>query len=404
VKVLAMNSSNSTRIAWIYPSISYGAYWQPVINEFTRSFDNVIFYTGCVWPGFRPDTIGASKFKVIGKSKYVRSEATEGYSRGFIYASPSIIFYLIQFKPHVIFASAFSVWTVLALLLKPVARWQVVIMYDGSSPNSDFQDSKFRTFARKVLARFSDAFIANSRAAEIYLAEGLNVSRDHIFTRTYLVPDVKALLRKADNVEPIAFQCQKPVFLFVGQVIARKGIQVLLEACSLLRQEGYKDYTLMIVGDGAKRQDLEIFVQEHHLQQQVMWVGWVEYGQLGAYFQQADVFVFPTYEDVWGMAVLEAMAFGKPILCSRGANASELVVEGENGYLFNPNDVGELAIAMRHFINDFNLIEQMSKRSQELIAEHTVETAAQAFVEVASFVMDRSSEKLLTDVKDTLER
>jgi glycosyltransferase involved in cell wall biosynthesis len=390
-----MNHAKQTRIAWVYPSISFGAYWQPIISEFAKTFDKAVFYTGCLWPEFDSSTPGASRFRVIGKSKYVRSNAVEGYARGFIYASPGIVLYLLKFRPKVIFASAFSIWTVLVLLLKPICRWRVAIMYDGSSPNSDFQDSKFRSTARKLLARFADAFIANSNAAKVYLHKALEVPENRIFTKTYLVPDATALLQKTENVQPVAFDTQGTIFLFVGQVIARKGIKVLLKACAVLRQEGYTDFTLIIVGDGAQRQELEMFVCEQQLQQQVVWVGWVQYGQLGTYFQRADVFVLPTFEDVWGMSVLEAMVFGKPILCSTGANASEMVTDGINGYLFQPDDVAALANEMRRFINDPSLGDQMGRNSKKIIANYTPETAAQAFAEVASFVIGCSSEKAL---------
>lgn len=389
-----MNHAKQTRIAWVYPSISFGAYWQPIVSEFAKTFDRAVFYTGCLWPEFDSSTLGAFRFKVIGKSKYVRSDATEGYARGFIYASPSIVLYLLKFRPKVIFASAFSIWTVLVLLLKPVCRWRVAIMYDGSSPNSDFQDSKFRSTARKLVARFADAFIANSNAAKVYLHKALEVPENRIFTKTYLVPDATALLQKVENVQPVAFDTQGTIFLFVGQVIARKGIKVLLKACAVLRQEGYTDFTLMIVGDGTQRQELETFVYEQQLQQQVVWVGWVQYGQLGTYFQRADVFVFPTFEDVWGMSVLEAMVFGKPILCSTGANASEMVTDGVNGYLFQPDDVAALANKMRRFMDDRSLAKRMGAQSKRLIAQHTPQKAAQAFADVAAFMLERPSEKV----------
>jgi Glycosyltransferase len=113
----------------------------------------------------------------------------------------------------------------------------------------------------------------------------------------------------------------------------------------------------------------------------------VEYGNLGSYFQQADVFVFPTFEDVWGMVVPEAMVFGKPILCSNGAASCELLAEGENGYIFDPHDPSALAEAMRRFLDNPDLIKSMGERSRELIAKTTPETAAQAYVEVTLFLM-----------------
>src|SRR6478672_3049378 len=379
------------RIAWLVPSVELGAYWQPVLKEFTKKFANTVFYTGQVWPGFDPKSPGASAIQLVGETKfYETTKIDTGYDRGFIYVSPSIVGHLLKFKPQIILAQAFSLWTVLALLFQPIGGWQMVIIYDGSSPNTDFRDSQVRSFLRRAIARFAKAFVANSYAGKKYLIEVLNAPEDRIFTRTYLVPDAKALRQRLETTEPPSLPLKRPIFLYVGRITQRKGLKTLLEACALLKAQGYSEYTLLIVGEGDQRQELEAFIQERNFTDQVTWAGWVDYGRLGAYFQQADVFVFPTFEDVWGMVVPEAMVFGKPILCSKGAAACELIREGENGYLFDPHDPKALAEGMRRFLDQPDLMNSMGTRSQELIAQHTPETAAKAFAEVTDFVVASS--------------
>jgi glycosyltransferase involved in cell wall biosynthesis len=326
---------------------------------------------------------------LVGETKFVETEKIEtGYDRGFIVVSPSIIGYLLEFRPQVVFPQAFSLWTVIVALLKPLMRWRIAIIYDGSSPNTDFRDSSFRTFVRRILVRFADAFVSNSNAGKKYLMEVLNVPEDKIFTRTYLVPDAGALLKRLDQTQPPNLQLKHPIFLYVGRITARKGIKTLLEACAILKSQGYVDYSLLIVGKGDQREELEAFIKERDFEEQVIWAGWVEYGNLGSYFQQADVFVFPTFEDVWGMVVPEAMVFGKPVLCSNGAASCELIVSGENGYIFDPSSAKELADKMQIFIDHPDLIESMGERSRQMISQKTPETAAKAYVEVTSFLME----------------
>jgi len=383
-----MVERNELRIAWLVPEVSLGAYWQPVLREFTKFFKNTVFYTGRVWPGFDPELPGASAIQLVGNTKFVETTKIEsGYDRGFLLVSPSIIGNLISFRPHVVFPQAFSLWTVIVSLLKPIFGWRIAIIYDGISPNTDFRDSNFRTFARRILVKFADAFVANSKAGENYLMEVLNVPQEKIFTRTYLVPDAGALLKRLNQAEPLNLQLKRPIFLYVGRITARKGIKTLLEACALLKNQGYSDYSLLIIGTGDQREELEAFIKERNFGDQVMWGGWVEYGNLGAYFQQADIFVFPTFEDVWGMVVSEAMVFGKPVLCSNGANSCELIAEGENGYIFDPKSPQELAKAMQRLLDNPDLIQSMGERSRQLIAQQTPESAAQAYVEVTSFLM-----------------
>jgi hypothetical protein len=130
-----MDESKDIRIAWLVPSVELGAYWQPVLREFTKVFKNTIFYTGLVWPGFDPEVPGANVIRIVEETKYLEMTQTTGYSHRLMILSPSIIGHLVQFKPHVILAQAYSLWTLLALLLKPWGKWRFIIIYDGSSPN-----------------------------------------------------------------------------------------------------------------------------------------------------------------------------------------------------------------------------------------------------------------------------
>ena len=382
-----MVNRSDLRVAWLVPEVELGAYWQPVLREFTKVFKNTVFYTGRVWSGFDPTLPGASAIQLVGETKFVETTKIEtGYDRGFIAVSPSIIGHLLKFRPQIVFPQAFSLWTVLVVLLKPICGWKIAIIYDGSSPNTDFRDSSFRTFVRRILAKFADAFVSNSQAGKRYLVEALNVPEAEVFTRTYLVPDAKTLLKPLSEDQQ-SLGLKQPIFLYVGRITARKGIKTLLQACAILKKQGYSDYTLLIVGKGDQQDELEAFIKEQDFPEQVNWVGWVDYGSLGAYFQQADIFVFPTFEDVWGMVVPEAMVFGKPILCSNGAASCELVVEGENGYIFDPSNAQELSEKMRIFIDNPDLIESMGESSRQLISQKTPETAAKAYVEVTSFLM-----------------
>lgn len=376
------------RVAWLVPEVELGAYWQPVLREFTQVFKNTVFYTGRVWSGFDPTLPGASSIVLVGETKFVETEKIEtGYDRGFIAVSPSIIGHLLKFRPHIVFPQAFSLWTVLVVLLKPICRWRIAIIYDGSSPNTDFRDSSFRTSVRRILAKFADAFVSNSEAGKRYLVESLNVPEAEVFTRTYLVPDAETLLKPLSTTKVKKLDLKQPIFLYVGRITARKGIKTLLEACALLKKQGYSDYTLLIVGKGDQQEELESFIREQDFYEQVKWVGWVDYGSLGTYFDQADVFVFPTFEDVWGMVVPEAMVFGKPVLCSKGAASCELIVSGENGYIFDASQAQDLAEKMQVFLDNPDLIESMGERSRQLISQKTPETAAKAYVEVISFLM-----------------
>ncbi|MGB0562639.1 MAG: glycosyltransferase family 4 protein [Spirulinaceae cyanobacterium] len=380
-----------TRVAWLVPAIELGAYWQPVLAHFHQSYPNAVFYTGKVYPTFDPSQPGAVIVQLVGQFSFQETQAVKtGYGRGIIMVSPKIIPELLKFRPQVVYPQAFSLWTVFAIALKPLLGYKVVIIHDGSSPNTDLPRNNWRTVIRRLLVKFVDGFIANSEAGRQYLLKALDVPGDRILKRIYLVPDRDALQQQLAAAEPPQLErLTRPIFLYVGRITPRKGLKPLLQACGHLKQQGYRDYTLLIIGQGDQEAELRALAQQYGIADQLQWEGWVDYGRLGAYFQQADVFVFPTYEDVWGMVVSEAMVFGLPLLCSNGAAACELVQTGENGFVFDPHDSAAIAEGMQYFLEHPERIGPMGDRSRAIIAQHTPETAAEAFMDMTQTMVGR---------------
>jgi len=239
------------------------------------------------------------------------------------------------------------------------------------------------------MVHFADAFITNSDGGKRYLTKFLKVKESSLFVRPYQVPDAATLLASRTPGELCFSGMQHPIFLFVGEIIPRKGLHLLLDACSRLRDEGYNEWTLLIVGAGPQRSELEDFVKNHGLEDRIKWAGWVSYGKLGPYFQEADVFIFPTLEDIWGMVALEAMAFGKPLLCSKWAGTAEMVADNENGFIIDPYRPDQMANQMKRFINNANLIQSMGERSKHKIAAHTPKAVAKHLSHVVESVINK---------------
>jgi glycosyltransferase involved in cell wall biosynthesis len=356
------------------------------LSEFARLFPNTTVFTG-LFPGFAKGLEGTLYVEVVGKFRVVEIHRDDSsYGDNFTYLSPRIIGHLLKLRPQVIFSSSFGVWTIFALLLKPILWSRVIIAYEGSSPGVDYRNSALRLFVRRLMVLLSDAYVTNSQAGKEYLIDVLYARRDRVFLQPYEIPDEKTLPGSGESSGDLS-STQRPVFLFVGHVIPRKGLSILLQACASLQARGYINYTLLVVGDGSQQSELEAFCQEHGLNDRIRWIGRVSYDKIGNYFKSADIFVFPTMEDTWGVVTLEAMLLGKPILCSKGAGTSELVAHGENGYVFSPNDSNELADLMQKFLDNPESIEVMGERSQQIMAQYTPVAAAQCLAEVTELVM-----------------
>lgn len=375
-----MKHLKDLKIAWLFPSLAGASYWHPVLSEFTKTFSQTVVYTG-QWPGFASGFENAFQVEVVGKVKFLEVADATSYVPNFTYASPKIVNYLLKFKPDVIFASSFSIWTLLALLFKFVGGWQVVITYDGSSPTYDYRNSPFRLFFRRLMTRHTDGFITNSQAGKAYLIEVLGATTDRVFAQPYEVPDPEAMQVSSSNEYNIP-KYRKPIFLFIGQLIHRKGLHYLIEACALLKAQGISDYTLLVIGTGSEQQEFQELSQSHGLEGSIEWIGQVSYEHLSTYFINSDVFVFPTLEDTWGMVVLEAMSFGKTVLCSKWAGTSEMITESENGYIFDPYQPQTLSSLMLKFLKNPDLSIQMGKKSRQIIAPHTPKAVAKFLTEV----------------------
>lgn len=374
--------TSTVRVAWLLPVAWF--YWQPALSEFTKSFPETKVFTA-LFPGFAKGYEDSLSVEVVGSLKNISlAKNSCSYDATFSYLSPVIIKHLWEFKPNLIFSSSFGIWTLIALLLKFMGKWQIIIAYEGSSSGVDYLNFPLRLWLRRMMIRVADGYISNSERGRKYLIDVLKANPELVWVQPYEIPSAKSLLDNKSELEDLSFaNSQKPVFLCVGHIIPRKGIKTLLEACCILKQQGYSNYIVQIVGSGEEQQRLQSYCIEQNLASNVQWLGKIEYSEIDIYFRNADVFVFPTYEETWGVVLLEAMLFGKPVICSTGAGTSELVIENQNGYLFEPDCSEMLAKLMFKFMERPDLILQMGQESQKIMNNYTPEIAGKLLAEIA---------------------
>lgn len=135
-------------------------------------------------------------------------------------------------------------------------------------------------------------------------------------------------------------------FLFSGQLIARKGVDLLLAAFA---QAAARDPSLRLTlaGDGSERTRLEASVPAA-LRQRVRFEGFVSWDRLPEVYAAADALVIPSRHDGWGMVVNEAFGAGLPVIASDAVGAAlDLVIPGETGLLVPAGEVEPLAEALQ---------------------------------------------------------
>jgi len=134
--------------------------------------------------------------------------------------------------------------------------------------------------------------------------------------------------------------------LFVGQLIDRKGLIPLTNALSAwATAHPDRRVEFSIVGSGPLQSQLESFRTPENLMLRLL--GERSYEELAECYPNADIFVFPSLADEWGLVVNEAMAAGLPVLGSLYSQAAEqLCIEGKTGWTFRPHADGEMEAAI----------------------------------------------------------
>lgn len=192
-------------------------------------------------------------------------------------------------------------------------------------------------------------------------------------------PEEKAALREKLGLHG------RHITLGVGQFIPRKGFDLLLRAWA----DQPKDETLCIVGQEAPQEYLDL--QRELKLDNVRLVGFRKKEELQGYYRAADLFVLPTREDIWGLVINEAMACGLPVITTDHCVAGlELVENGVNGYVVPTENVPALAEKIRAVLQNDTLRAAMAESVLTKIAPYTIESMAQAHVEILQKYSDET--------------
>ncbi|WP_293789546.1 glycosyltransferase family 4 protein [uncultured Pedobacter sp.] len=159
--------------------------------------------------------------------------------------------------------------------------------------------------------------------------------------------------------------------LFCGKYIYKKRPLDLLKAFKLAN---IANATLVMVGEGELRLEMEAYIRANHLQEQVILTGFINQSDLYKYYRAADVFVMCSgLGETWGLSVNEAMNFGLPLIISDITGCSSDLVKS-NGYVYPCGDVSKLAsLILRIANNNIEKNTKMSKESLKIIKNYSFE-------------------------------
>jgi glycosyltransferase involved in cell wall biosynthesis len=235
----------------------------------------------------------------------------------------------------------------------------------GRTMFSFFGDVLPHTSELEHLDSKSKPFVGVSRAVleQVDLAASMTNHCRELVRHVGLSPEDVALVRVIGDMEPFeaaggredvrARHGDGPLLLFVGQLRARKGPHLLVEALPEIRR-GNPDARAVFVGpDYGLQSELLMRAKRFGVDDAVDLVGAVDDADLPSYYAAADVFVFPTTTTIecLGLSFVQAMFAGVPVVATKIAGAPEVIRDGIDGKLVEPGDASQLASGVGHVLS-----------------------------------------------------
>lgn len=271
---------------------------------------------------------------------FTRRVRGKAFEQSYFHFEPGYLFGLIQERPDAIISTEMGFRTLIALLYGWCFRKPVLVWW-GGTVHTERSRSRLRKLFRLLVARGAAGWISYGQTSTEYLLT-LGISRERIL-QIQNCPDDRMFLTDAKP----AFEIQpKPVLLHVGRMVPLKGIKELLEAASRLQAKGLK-FSVVLVGEGPDAAEMQRLASRLSLENVFFYPNQPQQA-MGNVYCGADVLVFPTMDDVWGLVANEALLMGIPVLCSRYAGCAAELFDAES--IFDPKDEDGFTSALRRAV------------------------------------------------------
>ncbi len=278
----------------------------------------------------------------------------------------------------------------------------LAVMKDRVARSEDETSSSLRLETEKRLLREADRVIAATRAevAQIQWLYRTDTSNVVVIppgvdiSRFYPIPTDEAR-------EFIGVPCDHRVILYVGRIEPLKGIDTLIEAAAILRQEGvwalYPFCLTIIGGDPIASRDqiteemgrLKALCESLGMGDLVLFLGKRDQDTLQYYYSAAEVVVVPSHYESFGLVALEAMACGTPVVASETGGLAYLVRDGETGFHVPAADPNALADRLRLILQDATLRERLGMQAAESASAYAWPRIANQVVDLYKSVLDK---------------
>jgi len=301
---------------------------------------------------------------------------------------------LARFKPSVVFVPGWASRAALAALGWCLDRGIPAVVMSESTA-ADHERARWKESLKGQIISCFCAGLVGGDPQRTYLAS-MGMAADTIVLG-YDAVDNAHFARGAARVRAEGSSARARLglpnhfFLSCARFIPIKNLTGVLEAfAAFCRLCPASKTSLVMLGDGEQRRQLEEVRRTLKLEDRVIFPGFKQYGDLPNYYGLADVFIHMSRIEPWGLVVNEAMAAGLPVVTSVQCGcASTLVQDGKNGYSVQFDAIDKLADRLARLEASVELRARMSADSQEIISAWGPERFAQATCEAADIGLAR---------------
>lgn len=295
-----------------------------------------------------------------------------------------------EVKPDVVITEGFGGWAPAGIRYAVLHRKKLCMFYERTA-YVERNSPQWRSWYRRIVGMPVDHFLINGTLTEQYLNEGLHFKhtpkvKGCMCADSFGLAEAVKTVTDADK-QVLAKELDLKgglTYLFVGQMVERKGIEQLLDAWTA-HIEKHPDDNLIVIGKGIL---LDKMKEQYDSCSSVHILGAVNYDLLYRYYALCDVFIMPTLEDNWCLVIPEAMACGKPVASSiYNGGHYELVQNGVNGYNFDSLKKEEILDTLDKFHGAD--LEAMGKKSVEIESNFTPDKAAQRIFDACKCVFEK---------------
>lgn len=170
--------------------------------------------------------------------------------------------------------------------------------------------------------------------------------------------------------------------LCVQRLVASKGTRYLIQAVGKIVKRGINNFQVDVVGDGYERERLEALVTDLRLNGVVHFHGEMKSEKVIKFYENSQIFVFPTLNEGFGIVLLEAMATGNIILASNCSSIPEIIMNNHSGVLFAPADAEDLADKLEAVLTDINGFSLMALNAAQDVRRYDLSVVSDELVQV----------------------